>query len=860
MSGTYSEFIQNPVSEKIVLAHIEPAQRPMVWDLHAGSIYQKALNYYVLKVEEAGIELTQVDSILEIDASGKWFFDDTTKILYLRTTTNVDPTSVFIVVTYRLFFSNAPISLPYDLDSGREVYYEPLILTTSNFASQLENNEQIGIALEGDGSINLCNNDGFFLNIYDKLFWENKDCRIYSTTRGIPASEAQIIYEGIIEQKTYKADEVTFSLKDFISVLRNSIPITLFDGTEGTYPESIIGKPKRRIYGRVAGLDAHGLNNVLDGFQLTGTWSSSEGSSVLDAIGGAALDEATIDDEIYYIDDQGEQKKFTIVAVNNDNSISLESQVETLFTNKTIFCNPKIAWRKKNREWFIAEHALREPTVEITSVISKRKFTVTSTRDIKAADFIEINGQRRQVKRITGNTIRIRQSLSTAPSIGDTIVRPPINTAQYLLVDARPVTLNPQRDFTYTNTNGYSSIIIDELAEFNLTQVSQVTGTMIFANGSRDIIGAGTAFKTEFKPRDWIASIDEVDYFEVLQVIDDETLQLRIVYSGTTKSTAAKRKTPSYIDDKTHVILDVHGRTFNGEPSGIWVKTGADAVKDMLIEAGLEEKLNVDSFDNANDEAAMTISLCLPEEIRGDIPIFRDAITTVNQSVFGSLHKNADFEIEYNVLSNKKPETIVPIRDSDIISWSVQTDGKNIVSKTILSYRPQDIDPETVDKAYKIIDMTSDIATYLIKTDRIQEVTMNLYEDVDARTALERKVFFNEISQSILKVTSSLNLANKNIGDVLFFKFDRLYTRFGSLAGSLKIGVISGITTNGLEFDIELDDLASFFLTVGNITKDTAADYEDADEEETVLNGYIVNDNELIDPLEFSYRSNSRIG
>ena len=39
--STYQEYIDSPVSEKIVLVHMQPTNRLVGWTLHSGAVYKK---------------------------------------------------------------------------------------------------------------------------------------------------------------------------------------------------------------------------------------------------------------------------------------------------------------------------------------------------------------------------------------------------------------------------------------------------------------------------------------------------------------------------------------------------------------------------------------------------------------------------------------------------------------------------------------------------------------------------------------------------------------------------------------------------------------------------------------------------
>jgi hypothetical protein len=130
----YSEFQGLVSSEKITLAILEASKRLMGWSLHSGSVY-KLENFtpqVIASFEDSGTAYTEAESLGAITAS-QYFLDRSTQTLYVQATGSVNPNGRFLVVTIKLFFSNIPSTLPHDLDEGFQVYWEPLIQSTSEF-------------------------------------------------------------------------------------------------------------------------------------------------------------------------------------------------------------------------------------------------------------------------------------------------------------------------------------------------------------------------------------------------------------------------------------------------------------------------------------------------------------------------------------------------------------------------------------------------------------------------------------------------------------------------------------------------------------------------------------------------------
>ena len=268
--STFAQESQKTISEKVTLITIESARPAKIFTLHSGSIYYRDVDLFVSSVKEGAIVLTQVYSLGSIVA-GSFFYSIPEKRLYLRTTGSVNPKTVEIIIFYKHFFSNRPTILPHDLSSGPEVEWLPMVNSIGSVGQQLDD-LATGIVLESSSLIDLIN-QGYFDNLYDTHIWENKSVKFYAWFAGIPATEARLIFEGVIESKDFALDKVTFKVKDFIFKLRDQLGHTLFSTSDGSIADSILGTPKRRIYGQVKQVKCIGTDLLLDGYLGAGTVS-----------------------------------------------------------------------------------------------------------------------------------------------------------------------------------------------------------------------------------------------------------------------------------------------------------------------------------------------------------------------------------------------------------------------------------------------------------------------------------------------------------------------------------------------------------------------------------------------------------
>jgi hypothetical protein len=868
---TYSDYTLEAASEKIILAHLEPVQRLMVWTQVSGFIYRKSVDYFVVDVREDDTSLTERDSLGGITGSGEWFFDAAAKFVYVRTTGDADPTLVFISAKYRMFFANTPVNESHDFtNTGKTVCYQPLIENISSFGSQLEHDNQIGISLDGSGNISFQNNDGFFEPIFDTLFWENKEVRIVSWNRDLDIEDHRILYEGIIQTKQYSTTKITFTMRDFVTQLRDELALPRLSTADGTFPRELIGKPKRRIYGRRQGHKCFGTDNQLvevpfpdgtteevEGVELTGTFTIDQDGSGVAGTGTLLLTEASPGDKVFFVDIYGEKQEFRIKSIGSDLAFTLPEKSTVGYVGP-LFLTTEFKWRDKNRTWVIAGHKIREPEPTITAVTELVRITVDSTDDIFPDDFLTftVDGTEhvRQVRRITGSTIVLRQGLPGFPSVGSTVKKGGITN-----VFLEGEQLNQQSDYVIDQTGADAILILDPLAEFNRAIEQEVSNTNVtFTNLSRLVTGNDTNFTEEMQSRDWIRPATHGTWYEILQVVSGNTLLLRTEFTGATFAfTDVLRKNVDVAGNDANVVCDLWGITADGTTSGTLLRTASDVVKDLLTVSGLGPKLNDQSFIDADGRNQFLMSLAYPLVPGDDSPTLREAIDVVNQTAFGALTKNQQFEIQYNVLSvYKDVNNLRILDDDDIVNFKVSSKSQEIVRNTTVNFRHKDFSSLTGESSFSTQSISSALVKNLIDNDRSNTFDIYLYDAEEVKIILQRYAFFNEISQGIVTLNAKLAPADLVIGDIVLFKLDRLYQRFGSGGSKLRAGVISGFKKNGETTQLEIDDLSGWFFTVGTITPNDAQTYSLSSELEQVLNGYMTADDELIDDLDHTYRIN----
>lgn len=834
----FAEASQLTSSEKITLVTIESAKASKIFAFSASTgpvgTYFLDVSYFVSGVTINDTKLA-AGSAYNTLTYNQFFFDAPQKKLYFAFATA--PSQADVIVFYKHFFSNKPLILASELTSGTTVEWLPYILSIGSIGQQLDD-ENKGIVLESSSSIDLIN-DQFFDNLYDTHIWENKKVTFYTWFNGTDISEAKKIFEGVIDSKDYSNTKVVFKVKDFIFKLRNIVNLPLFTTSDGRLPDSLLGTPKRRIYGQVKQMQLAGVDNLLDGYDISGVFSIAIGTATLTGVGSTLLEALSPDDEITFTH-LGIQYKYGIESITSNTQAILNKVSEVDVIGVTVSLLPSIPFSSTNRVWHVAGHILRQPEATITAVISSNRFTVNTVEDFYAGDLVNFwTGEQSTIRRISGSEIILETSLATLPNIGDAIIKAPI---QKLFFGKKElVYLRDWIDVNYAD----SVAIIYPSAEFNITQEKSLGVNVTFTNGSRNITTSAIVdLRTILKPRDWIKKNSivsgEGDWYNVIQVKEQEII-IRSAYTGTTATTSALIKNIDYIQDDSLITCDCLGMQ---DSSSKWIKTPSDAVKHLVTYDAGFTAINTSSFSLAKDKCDYILSMVVPDRIGGESPLIRDVITKINDSIFGSLYQDNNLNIAYSILNSDKPENLETLTDDDIISYSVNSKSK-IFNKISIEYRPF-VDHNTGNDTFEVYSEESDFVNRNLEIVNTLERTLYLFEDDKAKIITERLALFNSLSNTTITIRSKMNLFLKTVNDKILMSFDRLFLRFGG-ADRLKVGMISGIKRSQTEVEIVVSDLGNVYNRVPSIASNTTPNYLSASQDDKVTFGYIVH-NDILTP------------
>lgn len=833
---TYSEFQEADASIKEALVILEASKRLVGWGIHSGSVYKLPFSYVLSDtspITESGSALTFVASVGLI-TPGTYFIDYVSQMLYLQTIASENPNGAFISATFKLFFSRAGVNLPHDLDTGFEVHWARMVETVSQFSTELDNQYQLGEAIEGNGTLSLVNDRGFWDSKFDKLFFENKSVRIYSWSPILPVTEAKILFKGKIVGKSWDQEKISFQLKDSVLALRAPVDLeNIGDIVGARVPDNLKQAKRRRLYGYVYGHRPTNIDHVLDGYPLTGTFSVSNGSTAVTGSGTIALKELNPDDEIIF--DAPTNSRFAAKEITSNTALVLtKAYIGPDLSGVTAYIRPKRPKRYTNREFVIAGHALKEPSTLIQTVITPNVFRLASVDSLMVGDRIKVGSEETVISLIsTDNIIKISQNLASVPFVGEVVTRPAISNVR---LDDRKLT--ETRDFTYSALNG--TLTLDELAEFNVAPDYIIPGTVSFTSSSRSVTGTGTQFKSVLEPGDWIKANGEGDYFEILSIESDVALTLK---SGSTYTSSGQspviRQPNVYEENRVILTVDALGVTDDGTTTGQFAHIAPRIVKHALIQAGLEDDLLASSFDEGEGVQYKPIGLAIPAQMHDTkSQLLRDVVNLINMSTMSALIQNSDHQFEFRSFSPERSTTDAQFLEHDILQFSIESVSDKIVKTVKLRYQNREYDYLSKAKSFQEQVSISDTAQYLAlnSNEKIIETALTLQDDAEIMAS--RWSFILEVASSAITLATKMQGARLSVTDRLRITHRKLYERVGS-TGRSRFAGIQAIRKGVDGVAIQLEDLSNAFSRCGTITENVALDYIDATDNERIYNGYI---------------------
>ena len=960
---TYTEFSEAVSSEKILLLHIYPRRSINTWTSQGANVWTKSVTNIVDRLFTGSTEVTKQTSS-SVDASNPFFYDVTTNTCYYYTT-STSPDDDNLIAEYKLYYSNAPINLTWDLtdNTGEEICYEPRVLSSVGFMSEI-GSDQKGISVTGSGNVLLQNNDGHFDSFFQQYTWENKKVEIYSYNRQLDPNLAEIQYRGYITNKSFNLETVNFKIEDELFKTDTVISTDLFTSADGVN-DTDIGRSKRVIYGKADNVLCRSTDQYQDGFTLTGTIKGTSGTTTVIGTGTTFLTELSEGDKLKYND-----VIITVDYVKSD-TLLIVNELNTTFNNEACTVQPSIQWYNKNRTFSVANHAIKRTATTISSITSRNRIVVADATGFESGDFISLDTEVKQIRRVSGNTIVLTTNYNTAHTAGESVSKNEIDSVKFgengLSIREQDITIDNTAsgcNFTITSDaevnaktflklrnnftfrNGIATVWLGTPTELTIDTVAQTTGSLYgkyfiledvdnittafwfkdsanvgsssylepahgadesvavtltqsdltstevaeiviesilsnldYLQGSSSsnnivlqsrmaqVIAAPSAGDSGFsvarttlgvvneddidltdytQPRDYLKEGDSADSdrYEILSVTGS-VIQLRKPYEGVNSTSAIGYKNVEYIGDSTPVYVNAQGKTDDGTPTGNWIETASDVVKDILTDIGLGDFIDTTAFDAASEDAEYRLSVVLPKSFNDDTPSVRDTINDINQTVFGALALKQDMQVGYYISTPKRTDAITKIDDDDVIKWNMKGINTNTYKQCLGSYRHLDYDPTVQESSDSLIDYSSDhISDYDI-SNKVAENDFNVYDSNHAQELTER--FLHYAEQSLMEVTieGDLRLSSIQMADKVQLRFNRFIDN--PITGDAeRIFTVTSIKKDFNKVILKLSDLGNLINRSAIISDDATPTFTSSTADEKRFNNYITDDNGIV--------------
>ncbi|MGL4790923.1 MAG: hypothetical protein ACRCW1_05880, partial [Anaerotignaceae bacterium] len=311
-----------------------------------------------------------------------------------------------------------------------------------------------------------------------------------------------------------------------------------------------------------------------------------------------------------------------------------------------------------------------------------------------------------------------------------------------------------------------------------------------------------------------------------------------------------KYKKPEYVDDDSTISVDILGKTENGLASGVWISTIAQTERDLLRQLSITD-VNETSFTNGAIDGNQLVSIAIPEDFSSkSLPQTKEVIDKLNKSISSSLTLDNELKIKFQVLNAFTQNNLQIITDFDVIDWNIKAVNGKGFNKAIAKYRFSDINPGTLEQGNQVYTFESEFVNRYIETGKVNEIDLYLYNENEAQINAHRNLYQNRLSVATVTIKSDLRLENTEIGDVVIVDFSRMYKRFGDSEVRKKVMLVIGKTMTGESIEFELSDLGNTFNTSSYITENDADEYSLADYNAKLINGYITDNQGIVEDLE----------
>lgn len=581
----YSDFQHLSSSEKVTLAIVCGSKRVRGFVL-SGGVYSIAQQIPVLfSVALDSVTLTAAASIDAL-VDGSYFYDHAGETLYVKSTKN--PNSSFLVVTQKYFFGNRACTLPHDLATGFEVYFEPMIKATTAFGTELDVLNEATSAIEGKGSITFHNDHDFWPKNFDKVFFENQIAEIYSWSPAMGVEQAKLLFRGYVDSKSYDSRQVKLNLKDLLYNLRAAVNLPNISELELRNDPGLDTAKQRLVYGALKGHRPVNLDKLINGsYPVTGRVALFFGQTSAVGTGTKFKEELKKGDKLILAG-----LTFTVARVVSDFALELTSPWG--LPNATMKAEVAPASSKPyiNREWLLAGHPLSQPIAYIQAGSTTQRLIVNSTRDMFAGDDLYIgevgSGELVRIGEvINGTIISLAQTTEIVYPADTPIHRPCVQNVRMNdleLIYGEDYTVDPHS----------ARLTLSTLAEEQRAPLIEAADRVTVVSGEDFFTGTGTKFTQYIKPGSKVRPQGTEDFYQVLEVTDTQ-INLTEPYTGPsftgsvplaqiTSISGLQTYKEAYLFRSIPATLAMQGKFFR-----IWDSEGSVAVWFDIGNVGTEE-------------------------------------------------------------------------------------------------------------------------------------------------------------------------------------------------------------------------------------------------------------------------------
>lgn len=798
----------------MILVHIHGTRRIVSFTNISGNIYKASVDYPIISCKQNGSSLTLASS--SSVSSGEYYYDDLELYVY-----STDINNDVFIAKHRLLFSDKPVNKSWDLNSGNIHYYEPRLLSSIGYKSELDR-ELVGISIVGGGTISLDNTDSYFQNIYGKYVFNYNDVQLYD-------EDYNILYRGTITNSKYGANDVSFQVKDNLDFLKEQVSLSRY--TDDDVADNIKNNYKKRVFGKVDGLLLQSIDMVGESATLSGTHTISAGTTTLSGSSSSYFNECTPGD-IIIIDDV----EYRIKSISSSTSLTLAKEAETSISSESVNIRYNTANRNYNRTFQVSDKPLHKVSTIVTDYASLSSIQLDSTEGLRAGDNIVISGEEKVIESIsTNNYIKLTTQLSAAPGISSSVTRDPINKLYY---DGKEV----PKDL-YTSSNNISLgcyLILDIDFEKQLYPGFNMI-TVNTSVSSNTITSEDANFNKYIKPRDYISIDDGSNYYEVLDV-DSDTITLTTTTLNGDSVTDIYVKNVNIVNDNSKLSADVFGETEDDDIlNGTLITTASQCIYKLLSENIDSDLINSTSFTNSEAKEEYMISFVTSPN--GNT--LKSVIDTLNKSVLGYLSLNSELKFEYNIIDfSLDYDNLTTIDRYELLNFEYDRSSKELYRYIEGIYREQQYNYITKSRQEELYQHDND--SDYVNTNKKLDVKLALY---DAEGMIRRYglLYSRNNIEVDLELPYNSDYVDLQIGDSIIVDIPNFdHPDFDSK----KVMLINSVRKNQESIFLQCVDISELFTRRCIITEDSASEYTSASNSEKQKYSYITEDNGLVDDSE----------